>query len=99
MVGSEHPDVAISYNNLANVVVRQGDLTQAKEYHERALAIRQQTLGSQHRDVATSYNNVANVLRCEGDLKQARSIMSVLLLLGNNLWGLKILMSQFLMTT
>ena len=48
-----------SYNNLANVLRDQGDLKQAKEYHERALAIRQQTLGPQHPDVASSYNKLA----------------------------------------
>ena len=36
----------------------QSDLKQAKEYHERALDILQQTLGSQHPDVASSYNNL-----------------------------------------
>ena len=71
LLGSEHPDVANSYNNLATVLRHQGDLDQAKEYHERALAIRQQTLGSQHPDVASSYNNLANVLSNQGDLKQA----------------------------
>ena len=71
-LGSEHPDVAISYNNLANDLKRQGDLKQAKEYHERALAVSQQTLGPQHPDVATSYNNLATVLRDQGDLKQAK---------------------------
>ena len=72
LLGSEHPDVASSYNNLAAVLRGQGDLKQAKEYHERALAIRQQTLGPQHPDVATSYNNLATVLRGQGDLKQAK---------------------------
>ena len=46
------PDVAQSYNNLANGLRAQGNLKQAKEYHERGLAIRQQTLRSQHPDVA-----------------------------------------------
>ena len=50
----QHPDVASSYNNLATVLSDQGDLKQAKEYHERALAIRQQTLGPQHPDLAQS---------------------------------------------
>ena len=45
---------------------------QAKEYQERALAIRQQTLGPQHPDVASSYNNIATVLLGQGDLKQAK---------------------------
>ena len=53
-LGPQHPDVASSYNNLATVLSDQGDLKQAKEYHERALAIRQQTLGPQHPDLAQS---------------------------------------------
>ena len=72
LLGSEHPDVASSYNNLAIVLCNQGGLKQAKEYHERALAIRQQTLGSQHPDVAMSYDNLALVLGDQGDLKQAK---------------------------
>ena len=50
----------------------QRDLKQAKEYHERALAIWQQTLGPQHPDVATLYENLAIVLGDQGDLKQAK---------------------------
>ena len=53
-MGSQHPSVATSYGNLATVLRDQGDLKQAKEYHERALTIRLQTLGSQHPGVATS---------------------------------------------
>ena len=71
-MGPQHPDVASSYNNVALVLHGQGDLKQAKEYHERALAIFLQTLGPQHPDVASSYNNVANVLGDQGDLKQAK---------------------------
>ena len=44
---------------IAVVLGNQGDLKQEKEYHERALAIRLQTLGPQHPSVATSYNNLA----------------------------------------
>ena len=58
----QHPDVAISHNNLATLVRDQGDLEQAKEYHERALAIMPETLtlGPQHPDVATSYGCCAS---------------------------------------
>ena len=59
------------YNNLTTLLKYQGDLKQAKEYHERALAIRQQTLGPQHPAVATSYNYVTTVLRDHGDLENA----------------------------
>ena len=44
-LGPQHPDVASSYNNLGAVLEDQSDLKQAKEYHERAPAIREPTLG------------------------------------------------------
>ena len=47
-------------------------MNQAKEYHERALAIRLQMLGPQHPDIATSYNNLAVVLGNQGKLKQGK---------------------------
>ncbi|XP_044175402.1 uncharacterized protein LOC122958548 [Acropora millepora] len=72
LLGSQHPKVATSYNNLAILLGDQGDQKQAKEYHERALAIRQQTLGPQHPDVADSFNNLAILLGDQGDLKQAK---------------------------
>ena len=72
LLGTEHPSVARSWNDLANVLCEQGDLKRAKEYYERALAISQQTLGPRHPDVATSYNNLAQVLRKQGDLKLAK---------------------------
>ena len=70
-MGPQHSDVANSYNNLATVLGDLGDLMQAKEYHERALGIRQRTLGPQRPDVATSYNNLATVLRDQGDEEKA----------------------------
>ena len=50
----EHTSLATSYNNLASVLHLQYDLKEAKEYYERALDIREQTLGFQRRDVAQS---------------------------------------------
>ena len=71
-MGPQHADVVQSYYNLAIVLDHQGDLKEAKQYYERALAIREQTFGSQHPDLASSYNNLANVLRDQGDLKEAK---------------------------
>ncbi|XP_044174523.1 uncharacterized protein LOC114977301 [Acropora millepora] len=87
LFGSEHPDVALSYNNLATVLSHQGDLKQAKEYHERALSIRQETLGPQHPDVAGSYNNLAAVLSDQGDLKQAKEYLERALAIRQQILG------------
>ena len=70
--GSEHPSVATAYNNLADVLRKQGDPNKAKEYHERGFAIQQQTLEPQHPDVAASYYNLALILGDLGDLKKAK---------------------------
>ncbi|XP_068752131.1 uncharacterized protein [Montipora capricornis] len=65
-------DFAAVYEALGNVHHRMGEFQEAKEYHNRALAIRIEKLGSQHIDVATSYNNIATVLHDQGDLEQAK---------------------------
>ena len=95
----QRPIVASSYNNLATVLGDQGDLKKAKEYHERALAIMQQTLGPQHPDVASYYNNLASVLREEGDLKEAREYLERARAIREQFLGLNILMSQLLIKT
>ena len=46
LLGPQHPQFATSYSNLALLLGDQGDLKQGKEYHERALAISQQTFGA-----------------------------------------------------
>ena len=57
--------------DVAAVLRYQGDLNQAKEYHNRALAAMPQTLGPQHPDDVISYNSLALVLLDQGDLEQA----------------------------
>ena len=49
-----------------------GDLEQAKQYYEKALAIETEQLGSNHVSVATSYNNIGGVHYDLGDLEQAK---------------------------
>ena len=98
-LGPQHADVASSYNNLGTVLGNQGDLKQAKEYHDRAFAIMQQTSGPQHPDVASSYSNLANVLSDQGDLKQAKGYRERPLAIRQQIWGLNILMFQVLITT
>ena len=40
-----------------------GEFDKAKDYHERALAIREKQLSPDHVDVARSYNNLGVVYR------------------------------------
>ena len=59
MLGPDHPDVARSLNNLADLYERQGRYAEAQPLFERALAIRERAVGPDHPDTATSMNNLA----------------------------------------
>ena len=58
-LGPDHPDIATSLNNLAELYMRQGDYAKAEPLYQRALAIREKALGPDHPDIATSLNNLA----------------------------------------
>ncbi|WP_052402549.1 tetratricopeptide repeat protein [Muricoccus aerilatus] len=73
-LGPEHPDTAMSLNNLALVLREQGDLAGARPLFERALLIRENALGPEHPDTAMSLNNLALLLRGQGDLAGARPL-------------------------
>jgi tetratricopeptide (TPR) repeat protein len=74
VLGPEHPQTALSLNNLAHLLQDQGDLDGARALHERALAIREKTLGPDHPDTAESLNNLALLLQDQGDLEAARPL-------------------------
>src|SRR5262249_42425969 len=57
----DHPDVAGTLNNLANVYEHQGKYVDAERFHRRALAIREAKLGPDHPDVAASLTGLAIV--------------------------------------
>jgi len=72
--GPDHPDVARSLNNLANVLGSTGDYAGARRLQERALAILEKALGPDHPDVAKSLNNLGRLLMATGDYAGARPL-------------------------
>jgi CHAT domain-containing protein/Tfp pilus assembly protein PilF len=58
-LGENHPDVAISLNNLASLYADVGNYSYVEPLFQRSLTIVEQTLGSDHPDVATALNNLA----------------------------------------
>jgi tetratricopeptide (TPR) repeat protein len=58
-LGPEHPDTALSLNNLAELYEATGAYAKAEPLYRRALAIREKTFGPEHPDTATSLNNLA----------------------------------------
>jgi Tfp pilus assembly protein PilF len=74
VVGAEHPDTALSLNNLAGLYQAEGNYPAARPLHERALAIYEQVLGDSHPDTARSLNNLAGLYQAEGNYAAARSL-------------------------
>lgn len=56
---TEHPDLAQSYNNLAETYRALGQHDKALDYNLKAIAIWEKVLPAEHPDLATSYNNLA----------------------------------------
>jgi tetratricopeptide (TPR) repeat protein len=67
----EHPDVAMSYNNIGVAWFNKGDFNQALDFYQKALKIRLKTLGTDHADVASSYNNIGSTWNNKGDYDKA----------------------------
>jgi tetratricopeptide (TPR) repeat protein len=75
-LGANHPDVATSLNNLANLYQRaQGQYSKAEPLYQRSLAIREQALGANHPDVAVSLNNLAGCIN-QGQYSKAEPLSS-----------------------
>ena len=57
-LGEDHPDVAISLNNLAELYYNQGRYKEAEPLYRHALKILKQTLGPDHPEVAITRENM-----------------------------------------
>jgi len=65
-LGPEHPSVATSLNNLAELYRAQGKYAELEPLHRRALGIWEKSLGPEYPLVATSLNNLAEHYRAQG---------------------------------
>ena len=64
--GPEHPHVALSLNNLAELYHAQGKYAEAEPLIKRALAMLEKVLGPEHPKVAKALLNYAALLRKTG---------------------------------
>ena len=71
----DHPDIALSLNNLGSLLQDQGDYAAARTYLERALSIREKVLPPDHPDIALSLNNLGALLQAQGDYAAARTYL------------------------
>jgi tetratricopeptide (TPR) repeat protein len=74
LLGKEHPDVAQSLNNLAELYRVQGNYSKAEPLYVRSLAIREKVLSSEHPSVATSLNNLAGLYSDQGNYGKAEPL-------------------------
>ncbi len=86
-LGAEHPEVAKSLNDLAEVLRRKGDLKTAEARYREALAMQRKLLGQEHPDVAESLDNLAIVLDSKGDFKEAEPLFRFALAMRRELLG------------
>ncbi|MEH2069441.1 MAG: tetratricopeptide repeat protein [Nostoc sp.] len=86
-LGEEHPDVAQSLNNLAQLYESQGRYSQAEPLLIQALALRRQLLGEEHPDVAQSLNNLAALYYSQGRYSEAEPLYIQALALRRQLLG------------
>src|SRR5271165_515510 len=61
--GSDHPDVAIDLNNLAQLLKATNRLQEAEPLMRRALCIDEKSYGSDHPNVARDLNNLAQLFQ------------------------------------
>lgn len=70
LYGIEHPNTAMSYNNIGMVYYNQGNYDLALEYYQKALDIYEKIQGVEQERTATSYNNIGLVYHVKGNYNQ-----------------------------
>jgi tetratricopeptide (TPR) repeat protein len=73
-LGEEHPHVAESLNNLAELYRSQGKYNEAEPLYRSALDMNKSMLGEKHPSVATSLNNLALLYYLQGKYKEAEPL-------------------------
>ena len=79
--GIEHPNVASSLNNLAQLLKSTNRLEEAEPLMRRALSIDETAFGKDHPRVADHLNNLAQLLQATDRVKEAEPLMRRALLI------------------
>jgi CHAT domain-containing protein/tetratricopeptide (TPR) repeat protein len=87
MLGTQHPDVALSLNNLAVLYLMQGTYDKAKPLLERALHINEAEYGVMHDSVANSLSNLAMLYNVTGRHADAERLYDRALVIRETLLG------------
>ena len=74
-LGPNHPDVALSLNNLACLYGKQGRYSDAEPLYKRSLAIGDEVLGPDHPVVALYLSNLAALYNDQGRYADAEPLL------------------------
>lgn len=74
LLNPNHPDIAITLNDLAVLCKIQGKYKEAEPLYWQALAINEQALGSNHPNTANSHHNLAGLYDDQGKYEQAEPL-------------------------
>jgi tetratricopeptide (TPR) repeat protein len=74
LLGSDHPDVARTQNNLATIYFSQGRYTKAEPLFRSSLTLLENSLGPKHPIVAKILNNLATLYTRQGKYREAESL-------------------------
>jgi len=74
-LGPEHPDVATTLRNLAELYGVQGQYAKAEPLDQQALAIDKKALGPEHPSVASDLNNLAVLYKTQGQYAKAEPLL------------------------
>ena len=85
--GPDHPNVATSLGNLAQLYFTQGQYAQAEPLHKRSLAIREKALGPDHSSISLSLNELAQLYSTQGLYAQAEPLFKRSLVIAEKALG------------
>ena len=69
-----HPDIGVSFNNLAVLMHMKGDLEAAEDLHRRSVALHRRLFGGEHPAVALVTYNLARLVHYNGELDEAEAL-------------------------
>ena len=70
-LGPDHPSIASSLGDLADIAAAQGMVEEARGYHERGLSILEQAFGPTHPELSDPLTGLADVLLQQGNTTDA----------------------------
>lgn len=83
----QNEDLIKPMNNLANVLMEQGDVRGAEAIYRESLALRRASLGDRHPNVAVSLRSLAMALYAAGDLDAAEPLLQESLDIRTEIYG------------